>query len=814
MSSSSSSREVDIASLSLDQLNQLKQQHEQEIQNYTAQHSDMKQLESRFKESRSALEVIATDPNAEGRELLVPLTQSLYVPGKIVDAENVLVDIGTGYYVEKSVAAAKDLLDRRVDLVTKNSDSVTQVVMQKQRNLEAIVMMMQYKLSQIQEKKADLDERTVEETTTIPLLVRRRWQTLGVVLVIGRSFGFEARASGRQVLVRAAVPSAQQQCSEVVVRRQVSRRGVVTERVSSTSNTTARWKRYFGGFEPERTRVMTNTVTSEELPKAMVELTPNEAELVEILVAAAARGGSTVRICGGWVRDKALGKVTKDIDVAVDNCSGATFAERVSSVVTDRHGRADSRIGVIAANPEQSKHLETATMRLCDLEVDLVNLRSEQYADDASRVPTSVDFGTPLEDASRRDFTLNALFFNVHTRKIEDWTGKGWDDLRAGVLRTPLDARVTLLDDPLRALRGVRFAARYGFRLDAAFRDACRDPDVRDALLAKVSRERVGKELKGALAASPTAAPRVVAELRALHLASAALRTPIGLPRGTASGVGNLATPVEDVYARNADDATSPVWHLAARCVSAHAAVAFATFASPEDAVKAYKRDELGGWLAALALVLSPLAGATVATPKHKTTPLPTAVCREGLKLPTREGDVVQALIDASPKCRDLADRWRETAADPRPDALDLLERKRRLRRDVGVLLFDLRDKWRAALAVARARDLASLDDAWAPGPALLQTPAAKDVKDKYADLLAAVDSDFNLDNVWNDLKPFFDGKRLISEFHVPKGPAVGNLLRIQRDFQLLYPAADADACRAYLVSHVDRAVASKKQRT
>lgn len=148
-------QQIDIGNMSLDQLNQLKTRHEQEIQNYNAQYGDMRQLESRFRESRKALEVIAEGP--EERSMLVPLTQSLYVPGQILDSDKVLVDIGTGYYLEKSVEDAKKLVDRRVDLITKNGESVNSVMLQKQRNLEAIMMMMQYKLQQIQEKKADFE---------------------------------------------------------------------------------------------------------------------------------------------------------------------------------------------------------------------------------------------------------------------------------------------------------------------------------------------------------------------------------------------------------------------------------------------------------------------------------------------------------------------------------------------------------------------------------------------------------------------------------------------------------------------------------
>ena len=78
-----------------------------------------------------------------------------------------------------------------------------------------------------------------------------------------------------------------------------------------------------------KTKDMTATVTAADLAAAEVELTSDEQDLVQVLVAAAAAQQTTVRICGGWVRDKALGRVTKDVDVALDNCSGATFAERV-----------------------------------------------------------------------------------------------------------------------------------------------------------------------------------------------------------------------------------------------------------------------------------------------------------------------------------------------------------------------------------------------------------------------------------------------------------------------------------------------------
>jgi len=69
--------------------------------------------------------------------------------------------------------------------------------------------------------------------------------------------------------------------------------------------------------------------------------------------------------------------------------------------------------------------------------IDLVNLRSETYSD-ISRVPT-IEIGTPEQDALRRDLTINSMFYNINENKVEDYTGKGIDDLKNKILRTPLE---------------------------------------------------------------------------------------------------------------------------------------------------------------------------------------------------------------------------------------------------------------------------------------------------------------------------------------------------------------------------------------
>lgn len=182
-----------------------------------------------------------------------------------------------------------------------------------------------------------------------------------------------------------------------------------------------------------------------------------------------------------------------DIDIALDDMLGREFSEHLNQYL-GQMGEQTHSVGVILQNPEKSKHLETATMKVGTFWIDFVNLRAEEYTQD-SRIPELMRIGSPAEDSFRRDLTINSLFYNVNNGQVEDWTGRGFDDLRRGVVSTPLAPLTTLLDDPLRALRAVRFAARLRFTMDDSLIDAAMDDRVRQALAGKVSRERIGCEV-------------------------------------------------------------------------------------------------------------------------------------------------------------------------------------------------------------------------------------------------------------------------------------------------------------------------------
>ena len=225
-----------------------------------------------------------------------------------------------------------------------------------------------------------------------------------------------------------------------------------------------------------------------------VKLTEVESTLFSsLLEASEAMGkGTVLRAAGGWVRDKLLGIESHDVDIALDNVPGDEFALFLYD--REKQKGSISSIGVVKENPNQSKHMRTATFRFHGFDVDVNNLRSETYADD-SRIP-EVEFAKhPSEDALRRDFTINALYYNLNTEQVEDFTGSGLEDLEKRLIRTPLPAAKTFVDDPLRVLRAIRFAARFGFTLDQEIQQAWTSEDVKLGLVNKVSRERVGVEI-------------------------------------------------------------------------------------------------------------------------------------------------------------------------------------------------------------------------------------------------------------------------------------------------------------------------------
>ena len=240
-----------------------------------------------------------------------------------------------------------------------------------------------------------------------------------------------------------------------------------------------------------------------------IALLPAEQLLRELLLEAARHfPGLEIWIAGGWVRDRLLGIPSSDLDLALSNRTGREFGSFLESFSAEpeieakyrqklaglgiRDGRL-TRFHTVERNADTGKKLETAGGNLFGLEVDLVNLRGEVY-DGRSRTP-EMEFGTPEEDAFRRDATVNSMFFHLEKQEIVDLTGRGLEDLDARVMRTPLDPRQTFMDDPLRVLRLVRVGSKLGFAIDPMVMRCMRDGEIRRALDTIITRDRIGIEL-------------------------------------------------------------------------------------------------------------------------------------------------------------------------------------------------------------------------------------------------------------------------------------------------------------------------------
>jgi prefoldin alpha subunit len=149
MASENNEREVNVGQLPIEQLNGLKTQHENEIRDLQGQLETLHGAKNRFIGARVTIDEMKTVPDET--RLLVPLNGSLYAPGVIASSDKLIVELGTGYFCEKNCDDAKDLIDRKMQLVDKSIESIEQIGNKKRKNLEQIMQIMQYKM-QMQEQ--------------------------------------------------------------------------------------------------------------------------------------------------------------------------------------------------------------------------------------------------------------------------------------------------------------------------------------------------------------------------------------------------------------------------------------------------------------------------------------------------------------------------------------------------------------------------------------------------------------------------------------------------------------------------------------
>lgn len=181
--------------------------------------------------------------------------------------------------------------------------------------------------------------------------------------------------------------------------------------------------------------------------------------------------GYIAYFAGGWVRDYLLGHPSDDIDIATNAAPQEILNFFPHTILVGL----SFGVVVVVKNGHQ---FEVATFRR-----DINNFDG--------RKPEKIELSTPEEDAKRRDFTINGMFYDPLNHEIFDYVG-GNEDLKKGIVRSIGDAQERFIEDRLRMIRAIRFACHFGFLLDPPTREAI--IENADTLFPAVAMERVWRE--------------------------------------------------------------------------------------------------------------------------------------------------------------------------------------------------------------------------------------------------------------------------------------------------------------------------------
>ncbi|CAO3646439.1 unnamed protein product [Mucor fragilis] len=459
------------------------------------------------------------------------------------------------------------------------------------------------------------------------------------------------------------------------------------------------------------------------------------------------------RIAGGWVRDKLLGKECHDLDIAINDMMGYEFATYVNKYL-ESQGVPTRSIAKIDSNPEKSKHLETATTKLFDQEVDFCNLRTEIY-EEGSRIPSQITFGTPTEDAYRRDITINSLFYNVNSHQVEDFTEQGIPDLIKGLIRTPLEPFETFRDDPLRVIRCIRFSSRFNFDMVPELCQAAKHPEIKDALIHKISRERIGIEFDKMMTGPfPLLSMQLIHQLDLYPIIMAA---PHIIKSGT---VGDALLAVQ--------------------------AVGILQWLQQHDGLRAASNEEKRSLV--LAASVLPYYG-TVSEFKKKDIPAVQLVLRDSIKTNNTDVATVNTVFRGVDKLQHMANSNMQQPVK---------------RSELGMLIRDLGALWQTAIKMTAIKELLETypDLSWSQDPAAIDAQTGHAICSKYNALIQAA-SDYHITDCYT-WKHMVDGKRAAQVVGVKTGPVVTELLKVQMAWQLEHPHGTKEECEQAIKAYWD----------
>ena len=162
MSNEPKGETINLSKLSIQQLDQFKTQLTQELNVLQESLSRLKMVQQSFVSSETSLDQL--QPIEKNKEILVPMTGSLYVPGRLVSNDKVLIDIGTGYYIYKEIVDAKKYFEKKIQFITKQMEQLQPILQQKAIVRDDVMEILQYKLQvQMAVQKA---------TTTTPVVAQ------------------------------------------------------------------------------------------------------------------------------------------------------------------------------------------------------------------------------------------------------------------------------------------------------------------------------------------------------------------------------------------------------------------------------------------------------------------------------------------------------------------------------------------------------------------------------------------------------------------------------------------------------------------
>ena len=143
---------VDLTQVPPEQLQMFKQQLEQEVDRFGQYLGQLQVARQQFMASGRAIEDMSKAPS--GSQVLVPLSESLYIPGKVVDTEKYLVDIGTGYLVEKTAKEGIDYANRKTTTLVNSMEKIASILQEKRNNLNAVNNVLRQKILMAQQHAA------------------------------------------------------------------------------------------------------------------------------------------------------------------------------------------------------------------------------------------------------------------------------------------------------------------------------------------------------------------------------------------------------------------------------------------------------------------------------------------------------------------------------------------------------------------------------------------------------------------------------------------------------------------------------------